>query len=284
MADTTSSTRKSSDDQEENVDDTIPLTCLSSEDHEDNIKDHLIHFLGCIEISQRGNFLNDDGYPLWANEREHQLKKYKGKATVKEVEEETRRTRRKRERWKSDCQSELRRIAYLRKKLKEDEKGASHLVTLLEDSSKQWRESETFQNNIEEVKKWRKGPDGSDDSDDSPGQLYKPIEDIENTKYESEKDINVPFMYFMPPSHTDHGSIEGAGPFLSMTHAVEPLEPGVPVWGQFPDQKTTVKHLLDNTLRERNLLFKNRSPHGIKYFHLPSNNMKVRASCISTSL
>lgn len=227
------------------MDDENLITCLSTERHDDNIKDHIAHFLGCIEVSERDRFLNDDDYPLWQKELEHYRK------TDPNGAEEL--TSEKRKRWMSDCQSELRRVDFLREKLSGDEEDR-HLVRKLDESRLAWKQSPEFNEGLRKVQAWKQA---IGKIQDPPKPLYE-ARNAAESKYKSEKDINVPFMYFR-----------------NFTHDNEEVVPGIPVWGKFPDQKTTVDHL-DKDLGGKNLLSKDRLPEHIRYFHLPSNNMLVR--------
>ncbi|KAI1407149.1 hypothetical protein F5Y13DRAFT_206631 [Hypoxylon sp. FL1857] len=107
------------------------MTCLDSQDHGCNIKDHLLHYLGCIEISKRETFFSADS-EIWQDEVKHQ-KNHFGHSD----EEAENLTRRKRESWKADCESELRRIEFLRKTLSRD-KNDKHLIQKLKGSRANW--------------------------------------------------------------------------------------------------------------------------------------------------
>ncbi|KAI0127629.1 hypothetical protein BJ170DRAFT_381106 [Xylariales sp. AK1849] len=226
------------------MDDEILNTCLSSEPHDDNIKEHLLHFLGCIDISDRYKFLNEDDHPLWQGETQHYIK------LGNTPEEAAGLSREKRQRWMADCQSELRRIDFLRDKVSED-KEDSHLVDKVKESGRGWKQSKEYRENIEDVKAWRtaKGKLNEDSR-----KCYEPAKHTSRTAYESEKDVNVPFMEFENSKPAEE----------KLTHDI---------WGKFPDQKTTIKSLLDEQKGPENLLYRHRFPERIKYFHLPSNNM-----------
>ncbi|KAK9414711.1 hypothetical protein SUNI508_10994 [Seiridium unicorne] len=236
------------------MDDEDLTTCLSSETHDGNIKDHLIHFLGCIDSSERYQFLHDEKYSLWQDEINHYETLGHSRTKAEQL------ARDKRERWKSDCQSELRRIDFLRQKLLED-KEESHLIYKVEESHKAWKQCKDYQENIESVRAWRSAREKLNE-DARP--LYQPANNVAATTYKSEKDINVPFMYF-----------------VESRPAEEKVKPGGPVWGKFPDQKTTVYHLLDEAQGNENLLSRERLPQGLKYFHFPSNNMKWAEEAIA---
>ncbi|ORY60875.1 uncharacterized protein BCR38DRAFT_442746 [Pseudomassariella vexata] len=222
-------------------------TCLSAEPHNSNVKEHLLHFLGCIEFWDRSAFMNDDDHPLWEGERQHLESMGKTAAEAKAL------SKAKRELWKGNCRSELRRIDFLREKIKED-KEDYHLVQKVEESRIAWRNSDEYQNNHKDVQRWR---DNNDKKNGHPPAYYDPAVDISKTTYVPEKDVSVPFIQF-----------ENGQP------KEEDEDKSVPVWGSFPDQKTNLASLLDPEKHEKSLLSKDKNPDRIKYFHLPSNNMK----------
>lgn len=231
------------------MDDESQPNCLSSEPHCSNIKDHVTHFLGCVEISDRYSFLNEDSHPVWQREIQH----YTSRGDTEEVAKE--KTRLKRERWNTDCQSEMRRIDFLRRKMTDD-RGDRDLVANLEESSAEWKSSTEYKQNIQSVRDWRASIGREDDYS---RVYYVPLtgEGATEEAYDPEKDTNVPFMEFENGKPQEEA--RGRNPA---------------VWGRFPDQKTTVKSLLDDTT-PNNLLCKNHLPDSVKYFHFPSNNMEV---------
>lgn len=110
------------------------LTCISPDPHENNIRDHILHFLGCVEISTRNEFLkipsdvqSDEevataatAVQLEQNQQDRGIDKQKEAA------------------WREDCLSELRHIAFLRSKLEKDDE-EKHLVEKIEESREAWR-------------------------------------------------------------------------------------------------------------------------------------------------
>ncbi|KAI1385692.1 uncharacterized protein F4822DRAFT_351390 [Hypoxylon trugodes] len=110
----------------------LNATCLSAEPHGCDIKDHLVHYLGCIKIQDQERFFEDD-HDIWEEEIEHQIKNL-GNTPEKAREL----TGRKRKSWKEDCESELRRIEFLRNTLFQDEED-KHLVDNLNRSLGVWR-------------------------------------------------------------------------------------------------------------------------------------------------
>jgi hypothetical protein len=229
-------------------------SCLSAEPHNDNIKESLLHFLGCVNVSERYRLLNDDSHPVWQYEINHHVKENKT------PEEEARAlANQKREKWKNACLSELRRIKFLRQKLKDDE-DEKKLVIDVEKSRKEWETSTEYREGIALVRKWKNrhdDPETSENKDDMLGN--EPQSVIE--KYTPERDVNVPIIQFNDGKAQDFKVLKDID--------------GKKVWGSFPDQKTTVEHLLDGSIKENNILYREKTDKTIKYFHLPSNNMTV---------
>lgn len=233
---------------------TTSLTCLSPDPHENNIKDHILHYLGCVEISERNKFLQTPVYVLSDEEiggtsttarpeRNHQI-------GVIDKQKEA---------WKENCLSELRRIAFLRSKLEEDEE-EKRLVENINKSRKAWRESPAFTSGIVEVKRWRNKP-----------EVSLAERDVKKAAYDPRRDVNTPFMFFKKKdASSEYGSDN------------EEVDPEDSIWGKFPNQKTTVQRLLfdkkasggtENT--EKTLLDGRGGADSIEYFHIPSNNMLV---------
>lgn len=126
--------------------------CLSAEPHINNIKEYLLHFLGCIEISDRSRFLNDELHDVWLFDIQHHIDSGKSEDAARAS------SKKKREKWKTGCLSELRRIKFLRTKLREDDEDR-RLVLNLEDSSKEWRESQQFEEGIKKIVEWKSRPE-----------------------------------------------------------------------------------------------------------------------------
>jgi hypothetical protein len=244
-------------------------TCLSADNHDNNVKDHLLHFLGCIEISDRYAFLNDPEYPLWSNETEYVAKDRMKKKTSEPknksespdqatVEAAKIQTVKKQSAWRSECQSELRRIDFLRRILRDDE-DEKHLVEKIEESRKSWENSPVYRSNIENVKKWRR--DRNTTKYKAQDKTYEdPDRTIARQDYKPEEDVNVPFIQF-EKKPDKYEPVE------------EPIAREKAIWGSFPDQKTNIENLLYG--KGENLLDKERKPERIRYFHIPSNNMLV---------
>ncbi|KAI0024073.1 hypothetical protein F4780DRAFT_769011 [Xylariomycetidae sp. FL0641] len=218
-------------------------TCLSAEKHDTDIKDHLLHYFGCTEICDREDFFKHSN-DLWKAEIHHHETLGKKPQDAKELVEE------KRAAWEANCDSELRRIDFLRKTISNDNRD-HHLVSTIVESSKSWRNSATYKNNIARVHEWRKS------KGKQRGDTLPPYKGIQQPKtYDAEKDISVPIIQF-----------EGH-------HGVDVKDDRV--WGKFPNQKTKVDTLFSvgcQSQPEDNLLFKDRHKDRITYFHLPANNM-----------
>lgn len=249
------------------MDDEVQSTCLSPEDHDKNIKDHLLHFLGCIKISDRDRFLKDPEYPLWKCETSHNeelIKKEKEYAANTEgsvTNEAKKRSERKREAWESECQSELRRIDFLRSTLAKND-NEKHLVEKIEESRKAWRHSPAYRNNITKVQKWRKKNHPETETHGGKDEGDEESECIVTKDYEIEKDVNVPFVQF-EKKDKKYRRYESVDEETGREKAI---------WGRFPDQKTNIHNLLTG---DDNLLHNKKYPERIRYFHIPSNNMLV---------
>lgn len=221
-----------------------PSTCLSSEQHD--IRDHLLHFLGCLEYRQRDSFF-DENEKIWQDEIQH-YQKYSPDANRSPEE----RVRKKREAWKQDCEKEFTRIEILRQAIRDDHHDC-HLDVKIQESSKAWRKSDNYQARV------RNRPPG-------PGDLLPPNQ---IPKYNLERDISIPIIQYQPRAN-DNGAARG----VDDKGWKDEENPEQRVWGEFPNQKTKLDLLYGEGLTV-NLLHRDRHPERIKYFHIPSNNMIV---------
>lgn len=222
----------------------VKMTCFSAEDYYCHvIKDPLSHYLGCVEFCDRENFFEPSNL-LWQEILEHHTNLGNDRRKVEE-------TVARKEEWKANCESELRRIDFLRKTLEGDEYD-NHLVQRLEESSKAWRKSLEYEDNINRVKAWRV----KKNKRNSPAPVFPSAS--AHGQYKPEKDMAVPLIQF------ENG--KGVN------------ENDQSVWNTFPDQKTTLSKLL---YAEENLLNRDRhtSSNRIRYFHIHSNNMIVSYVC-----
>ncbi|POS80605.1 hypothetical protein DHEL01_v200987 [Diaporthe helianthi] len=213
------------------------LTCLSPDPHEDNIRDHFLHFLGCVEISERNQFL-ETAPTTNAVQLQGSLEYDTGIDTQKKAA------------WREDCLSELRRIAFLRSKLENDEEEKHH-VENVNKSRERWKASQEFKLGIDEVKNWRKKPEVP---------LAEGV--VKKNTYDPRQDVNTPFMLFK----------KRVGTSSVYERDDEEVDPGNAVWGKFPNQKTNVQRLLFDE-KKANLLDGRGVDEKIRYFHIPSNNM-----------
>lgn len=231
-------------------------TCLNTHPHHDIIEDHLLHFLGCIEFHERYDFLNSDEYPVWTSERQY-LRQKKSKSD----QEARTQAREQRERWKFDCESELRRISFLRARLETDHDD-KHLVECIKKSRHDWEGSAMYKTGIESVKRWKDRPRGH-----SVKRLEYVKANSRQQGYRLERDINVPIIQF---ENGDPKQVEDKGV----------------IWGTFPDQKIKIERLLHPPDGMKSHLYKGDADDAqvqtcesqIKYFHMPSNNMEVSPS------
>jgi hypothetical protein len=180
----------------------IRPTCLSDYEHDCAIENHVLHYLGCIEISQRGTFYKDKNN-LWMNEVENEyrrlIKESKGEQKYRDIIDNETKTKPennserkpkiflikaanvdeeaktkaenivegKREEWQRACNTELRRIKYLRALLTKDE-DSKQLVQDLKESRRRWEASDERRTGLSKVKAWREGL-GKATSDEGTG-------------------------------------------------------------------------------------------------------------------
>ncbi|KAI1377822.1 hypothetical protein F4677DRAFT_443743 [Hypoxylon crocopeplum] len=218
------------------------VTRQSSKKPGHDIKDHLFHYLGCIDICDRNDFFTDNN-PLWQEEVAHQKKLGHNDETAQKLVQE------KRKSWEDDCIDALKRIGFLRYTVSGDNDD-KHLVDNMTASLEAWRHSPGHGARIEKIKKWRKIQREKDGK--GTGSVPKDQE-IRRDKYDPEKDVTVPIIQL-----NDGKPVEE--------------EEGIRVWNKFPNQKTKLAKLLNDT----DSLLRPRDPSGdrqVRYFHLPSNNM-----------
>ncbi|KAI1744901.1 hypothetical protein F4680DRAFT_455877 [Xylaria scruposa] len=217
-------------------------SCLSTEPHNHNITNPLLHFIGCIEIYERYDFLNGKA-SIWEDELQYQRKFL----PQKEAEEAVKKMK---STWESNFESELRRIALLRHALSHD-KHDKQLVEEVENSSRIWKRSAEYLENIEKVRRWRKDELGKENS------VLGPVSTSKMEDYIPEKDTSVPVIQF----RDGRGYTEDSPGRLK---------------GRFPNQKTTIDALLKKSDSKPSLLHQDHDfgPGRIKYFHIPSNNMR----------
>ncbi|KAI1324519.1 hypothetical protein F5Y16DRAFT_402373 [Xylariaceae sp. FL0255] len=126
------------------------IACLSAENHDGEIRDPLAHYFGCIEFWEREAFF-EEKTPIWKKERDYQLsilqqagnREDNANLAVQKLKDS----------WKSSIRSELRRIAFLRRTLSEDDYD-KHLVQDVNEARKSWRRSPEYQG-IHLVRTWR---------------------------------------------------------------------------------------------------------------------------------
>ncbi|KAG8163101.1 hypothetical protein KVR01_007579 [Diaporthe batatas] len=227
-------------------------TCLNPDPHEKNIKDHILHYLGCVKISDRNKFLQTPAYVLSDEEigATSTTARPNGSQPNKVIDK-------RKEAWRENCLSELRRIAFLRSKLEEDEE-EKHLVDNIKNSRRAWEESEQYSIGIAEIEKWEFNSKPFNKIDIDP-KVVGP--------YEPGRDVTTPFMLFK--KQDDANSVYEPDE--------EKVDPKNSIWGKFPNQKTNVQRLLvdkeDIEHGKRNLLDGRGDDERIRYFHIPSNNM-----------
>ncbi|KAI1271146.1 hypothetical protein F5Y07DRAFT_405873 [Xylaria sp. FL0933] len=190
-------------------------SCLSAEPHENDIRDPLLHYLGCIEIYKREEFLNGNTN-IWQKELTHQEKLLNedAKGTVENMKNS----------WHDTIEKEMRRIIFLRHTLSNDEHD-KELVYDVEESYQGWKDSKKFKDNIDKVKRWR---EELGKANSVKGREFHHSKEA----YTPEKDISVPVIHL-----SDH---KGSGFNEKETH----------IRGKFPNQKTTIEELLGRKMPE----------------------------------
>ncbi|KAI1858852.1 uncharacterized protein JN550_012414 [Neoarthrinium moseri] len=240
-------------------------TCLSSESH-DSIKDDLLHYLGCLEFSEREHFFNDSNL-VWVEQAKHQLKPNTSDTTAKEHAKAIKDV------WKKNCDKELSRIIFLRDTLAEDN-SERHLVEKVNESATAWRKSRVFRENIDRVRQWRH-------EQGKKNQVVQQYPETRDRGYVLQKDVSVPIIQFENGRGVDEKDLDGSG---------KPRADRV--WGTFPNQKTKVDALFskceaDTSIDEGlddNLLHRRRHTGRIRYYHFPSNNMSWAEPAILVKL
>ena len=220
-----------------------PTTCLSADPHdEDFIIDKLSHYMGCIEFCDREGY-----YEQLPSEGKRQIR------------------------------TELRRIKYLRQVLHTSD-AEKHLVNNVTNSLAAWK-TENPVNKLEEVRKWS-------DQKSAKRKNYREHDPEAGARRSSQLNLSRPEDY-NPDKDTNAYVIQyqnGEG----VTDEAKRPGGGDIFWGKFPNQKISVDSLLRD--REINPLGKDRSSKNyhetvgpgedrredrVRYFHLPTNNMKV---------
>lgn len=283
------------------------VSCPSSEEHGNNITDHLLHYHGCIKISERKNFFEDD--QIWEWEITHQ-KEHFGR-TDSEAEEFVNNKKRT---WKTNCEKEAERIRLLREIIFNDPDD-KHLVEKLSKSITAWRTTKHINSSrpTENIPSPRQSTSdcmnavSSLTRNNSASQESTP--NIMNatsiwTENNSISQDSTPESMNVASSLVGHNSVsQTSTPNSTNAASSEPESPkhyelendiNVPIihfesgrgvdlevpqrkgWNQFPNQKMPLKNLLEDR-GDDNILRKTHNTTGdhLTYFHIPSNNMSV---------
>jgi len=257
-------------------------TCLSEIGHTENIQNHVLHYLGCIERCERDD-LFEIGNDLYKHEYKHVLqrlkeerdehsqtkkKKVKGKEKVHEVEPEAIDDSKlgkwaedlvtgQLEKWKNACDTEIRRIDYLRGCLAKDPE-TKLLVQNIDETITKWRASEEYKTNLPKVQDWSGRSNSTPLDSDQPS-----TEDWRN--YEPEKDYNLHIIEYKEKNIWDCESDE--------EHQTPP-EPH-----HFSDTKKKIDEVFgdeaDLNGPADNPLYRAEGHKKLRYIHLPANNMTV---------
>jgi len=299
-------------------------TCLSEIVHTETIQNHVLHYLGCIERCERDEFFKP-GNDLYKHEYEHLLQKLKeerhenshaktrkGNGKEKGPDEETKpkdetkledhankTVTKKLKQWQEACETEIRRIKYLRTCLSKD-KETQQLVQNIDETVTKWRASEQYKRYLPKVQEWRlrsrrsnsmehavepiaseshaeasnsdqpqnTSAEGLRDAGRPRGQTIRSREDRED--YQPEKDYNLHIIEYEEKDPWD-GEIEDHHQTARKKH-------------YFFDNKKKIDKVFAEVANlkdpEANPLYKGGIPGRLRYIHLPANNMAVSVCCI----
>ncbi|KAI0964955.1 hypothetical protein F4678DRAFT_454429 [Xylaria arbuscula] len=143
-------------------------SCLNAEPHENDIRNPLLHYLGCIEIGEREEFLIGNSN-IWEKEFKHQLSLQDVESPSRE-EDAQNKVQKMKDSWRSTIENEMGRIAFLRHTLSKDEHDGQ-LVNEVNKSYNAWRKSGGYPTRLGETTERE--------------EVYTP-----------EKDISVPVIHF----------------------------------------------------------------------------------------
>ncbi|KAI7779467.1 hypothetical protein LA080_000847 [Diaporthe eres] len=183
------------------------LTCLSPDPHEDNIKDPILHYLGCIDILNRNEFLKSPSNVQSPEETAPEGTAPETTAVQPDGNEQNRDiNEQEKAAWREDCLSELRRIAFLRSKLQEDEK-EKHLVERIDSNEEDREQQGSISNDAYEPGRDVNTPFMLFKKQNSSSSTYEPDNDTKDTNYVrgkkplGDRDDNEKIRYFHIPSN-----------------------------------------------------------------------------------
>jgi hypothetical protein len=265
-------------------------TCLSEIGHTENIQNHVLHYLGCIERWERDELFKP-GNDLYKHEYDHILqrlkeernehsqaktKKGKGKETVLDKEAVPKHEPNssklekkakidaidKLKQWQKACDTEIRRIDYLRGCLARDTE-TKQLVQNIEETATKWKKSEQYKY-LDEVKKWRL-KSGRPNTTAQAGEPIASESQGKRGKYEPEKDYNLHMIEYEEKDIWD-GESDGQHQSTPKKH-------------HFLDNKKKIGEVFKETTDlkdpDANPLYKGDARGKLRYIHLPANNMTV---------
>jgi hypothetical protein len=282
----------------------VQPTCLSDHEHIRMIQNHVLHYLGCIEICERDRFFDDDNalYKIEVEQvysrllRESKSDQEYSRQTKDEKKDEGLENQAKKivkeklQQWQDACDTEIRRIKFLRARVAKDQE-TRRLVQNLEASLTAWKTSAVYKTFRPIVEKWRlkrlesssRQPLGStssgthaipSDSRENPAaaknsqengkegtlirnSMHRSPDDLD---YEPEKDFNLHII--------EYGENEAG-------ERDEDSQPRRP----YSDQKVKIDRIFwkgDTAINPKdNPLYKGEGHGKLRYIHLPSNNMTV---------
>jgi hypothetical protein len=256
----------------------IKPTCLSDWEHDSAIQNHVLHYLGCIEIGKRETFYEENS-DLWKRELENELGRQKkeskdpqrdgGLETAEAIIKE------RLQRWQEACGTEVRRIGYLRALLAKD-KEVRHLVDYLEKSRDEWEKTPEFKKGLQEVKRWRAKPSiAKSEGETDPSALEDlPETDPRGGRGNQPQQQEVDLRHHTQPSSSGELLITSGSPASLVAEnkpkskeplPQDPYEPekdfnihiikyesqSVHTKRELPDQKVKVHEILEKTILEK---------------------------------
>lgn len=268
-----------------------PVTCLSTEDHNDNVRDMVSHYFGCIQICERDGFFNREN-KFWKDKESKKEESSAGSPADRRAEAK----RHVDELWGKSKKTVKDHANRTRRLIREIKGGKdANLVEYVGESHKAWCEYATLQQKALKVDwtEWRRRREGREEGEsmaDPRSETYvetAPAPMNGNDDYSLEKDVHAYIIQYEPGIPkitgdagflTDHAvDDDHAGSRLSHGGSLLPLvgKTDGRLKGKFPDQRLPISRLLLEDTKNSPSISHKENRDLIRYFHFPSNNMRV---------
>ncbi|KAK3680843.1 hypothetical protein B0T22DRAFT_434949 [Podospora appendiculata] len=292
--------------------------CLSTLPHTpESIQDHLLHYFGCIEISQRKWYLNLDN-EVWKYERDQEQKARALAAQSRDLDKSADSAVFKKfaslaaainaQYKRTDTLRNAIRIGTTGEPPQEDFVEPRNLVLCVEESLARWRASLEFARGIHLVQAWkanRRGPGGpipghvssieveAHENNESERKVARELvrrhcgshynAEDELADFDLERDVKAHLIQY---SKRDERRTRDTFADADSRAGLRPVEADladVRFQGRFPNQTVSMSSLFVSASGERGIdnLFDQRDDR-IKYLHIPSNNMTWVEKVIAT--